>query len=147
VGFKVGGGRPRGDDGQLLILIAFFGVVLILFVAVVVDVSAAFLLRRGLASQADGAALAAAQSIDLDAFYSGNVTGDLLPLGDVDDTVDDYVAKNFPETEVVSVDLVDGGTAVHVTLRRHLDLPLSPPGYEEGVDVTAEATARLPLRP
>jgi hypothetical protein len=42
---------------------------------------------------------------------------------------------------------VDGGTAVNVRLQRHLDLPLSPPGYEDGVDVTAEATARLPLRP
>jgi uncharacterized membrane protein len=137
--------RPRGDDGQLLILIAFFGVVLILFVAVVVDVSAAFLARRGLASEADGAALAAAQSVDKPAFYAGNA-GDVLPLGDVAQAVDDYVAANFPDTEVVAVDLVDAGTSVTVTLRKHLPLPLAPPGYDDGVDVTATATARLPLR-
>jgi uncharacterized membrane protein len=139
--------RPRGDDGQLLVLITFFAVVLMLLVVVVVDVSAAFLVRRGLASEADGAALAAAQSVDLDTFYAGGTTGDLLPLGDVEAVVDDYVATNFPETEVVDVDLVDGGTAVSVTLRRHLDLPLAPPGFDDGVDVTADATARLPLRP
>jgi Flp pilus assembly protein TadG len=139
--------RPQGDDGQLLILIAFFAVVLILFVAVVVDVSAAFLARRGLASQADGAALNAAQSLDLDAFYAGRTTDGLLPLGDVEQAVNDYVSANFPDTEVVAVDLTDGDTAVEVTLRRHLALPLSPPGYEGGVDVTAAATARLPLRP
>jgi uncharacterized membrane protein len=138
--------RPRGEDGQLLVLIAFLGVVLILFVAVVVDASAAFLVRRGVASEADGAALAAAQSVDLDAFYAGRTGGDLLPLGDVAAVVDDYVAT-FPGTAVVAVDLVDGGTAVSVTLRRHLALPLSPPGYERGVDVSATATARLPLRP
>lgn len=137
--------RPRGDDGQLLILIAFFGVVLILFVAVVVDASAAFLARCGLASQADGAALDAAQSVDLTAFYAGQA-GDVLPLGDVEAAVDDYVTANFPGTDVVAVDLADRGTSVVVTLRRHLALPLSPPGWEQGVDVTASATARLPLR-
>ncbi|HEV2890564.1 MAG TPA: pilus assembly protein TadG-related protein [Frankiaceae bacterium] len=137
--------RRRGEDGQLLVLTAFLGVVLILLVAVVVDVSAAFLARRNLSSQADGAALAAAQSLDLDAYYAGE-GGDLLPLGDVDEAVRDYVAANFPGTTVEDVDLVDGGTAVSVTLSTHLDLPLSPPGFEGGIDVTAGATARLPLR-
>lgn len=137
--------RPRGEDGQVLVLTAFLAVVLVLLVAVVVDVSAAFLARRNLASQADGAALAAAQSVDLDAFYRGE-GGDLLPLGDVDAVVRDYVAANFPGTVVEDVRLSDGGTAVSVTLRTHVDLPLSPPGFEGGVDVTADATARLPLR-
>lgn len=138
--------RLSGDDGQMLILIAFFGVVLILFVAVVVDVSAAFLARRGLSSQADGAALAAAQSVDLDAFYAGT-GGDLLPLADAENTVESYITANFPGTQILDVSVVDGGTAVTVRLERHLDLPLSPPGYEGGIDVTADATARLPLRP
>lgn len=137
--------RPEGEDGQLLILTAFLGVVLILLVAVVVDASAAFLARRGLASQADGAALAAAQRVDLAAFYKTDGTGD-LPLGDVDEVVRDYVAANFPDTTVEDVTLTDGARAVTVTLRRHVDLPLSPPGFEGGIDVTADATARLPVR-
>lgn len=137
--------RPKGDDGQLLVLIAFFGVVLVLFVAVIVDASAAFLARRSLSSQADGAALAAAQSLDLDAFYNGP-GGESLPLADVGETARGYVDANFPGTEVLDVHLSDDGTAVTLTLRRHVRLPLSPPGYEDGVDVTASATARLPLR-
>lgn len=137
--------RPRGDDGQLLILTAFLAFVLILLVVVVVDVSAAFLVRRELASQADGAALAAAQRVDLAAYYAGEGS-DVLPLADVDDTVRDYVAANFPGTAVKDVRLTDGGTAVSVTLRTRLDLPLAPPGFADGVDVTAAATARLPLR-
>jgi Flp pilus assembly protein TadG len=137
--------RLKGDDGQLLILIAFFAVVLILFVAVIVDASAAFLARRSLASQADGAALAAAQNLDLDAFYNGP-GGESLPLADVSETARDYVDANFPGTEILDVHLSNDGTAVTLTLRKHLRLPLSPPGYGDGVDVTASATARLPLR-
>jgi uncharacterized membrane protein len=119
--------------------------VLVLLVAVVVDVSAAFLARRGLASQADGAALAAAQRVDLAAFYTGSGEGP-LPLGDVEPAVRDYVAANFPGTAVDDVRLAAGGTAVVVTLRRHVPLPLAPPGWRDGIDVTAAATARLPVR-
>jgi Flp pilus assembly protein TadG len=136
--------RPRDDEGQLLILTAFFALVLFLLVAVVVDASAAFLARRGLAGTADGAALAAAQSVDLTAFYEGSGDG-LLPLGEVDAAVAAYVDSYGDDAEVVAVDLVDG-TTVEVTLRRHLALPLAPPGYGDGVDVTATARARLPLR-
>lgn len=126
----------------MLVLTAFFVAVLVLLVAVVVDASAAFLARRGLAGTADGAALAAAQAVDLTAFYGGS-GGDLLPLGDVERAVADYVTD--PATEVVAVD-VENGTTVVVTLRRHVALPLSPPGYGGGIDVTARARARLPLR-
>lgn len=132
----------RGEDGSMLVLTAFFVAVLVLLVAVVVDASAAFLARRSLASTADGAALAAAQSVDLAAFYDGT-GGDLLPLGDVEAAVAAYVTD--PATEVLAVEVVDGTTVV-VTLRRHLALPLSPPGYGDGVDITAQARARLPLR-
>ncbi len=137
--------RPRGEDGQLLILTAFFAVVLVLLVAVVVDASAAFLARRALASQADGAALAAAQSVDLRAYYDGDAR-DVLPLADVTAVVEDYVGTYYPGTTVTAVDLVDGGTAVTVSLERHLALPLAPPGYSDGVDVRADATARLVSR-
>jgi uncharacterized membrane protein len=126
----------------MLVLTAFFVAVLVLLVAVVVDASAAFLARRRLAGTADGAALAAAQAVDLTAFYGGS-GGDLLPLGDVEAAVAAYVTE--PGTEVVGVEVVDGTTVV-VTLRRHLALPLAPPGYGNGVDVTAQARARLPLR-
>jgi uncharacterized membrane protein len=135
----------REEDGQVLVLTLFLAVVLLLFVTVVVDTSAAFLGRRALAGDADAAALAAAQSVDLDAYYAGRATAD-LPLAGVSDAVTGYVAS-LPDTEVDDVHLDDGGTTVTVTLRRHLALPLAFPGYGAGVDLTATATARLPVRP
>ncbi len=134
--------RRRGDDGSVLLLTIFLGVVAILATAVVVDASAAFLARRSLASQADGAALHAAQHVDLDAFYAGD--GTLLPLADAEQAVRDYVATHFPGTEVAGVST--DGTTVTVRLERRLDLPLAPPGYADGVTVTADATARLQVR-
>jgi len=126
------------EDGQVLILTVFLAVVLVGLVAVVVDASAAFLARRSLAGTADGAALAAAQEIDLPAYYR---TGD-LDLAGATETVATYVGDS------ATVDAVDvTGDTVTVTLRRHLALPLSPPGYAAGIDVTAAATARLRARP
>jgi uncharacterized membrane protein len=137
--------RPD-EDGQVLVLTLFLAVVLLLFVTVVVDTSAAFLGRRSLAGDADGAALVAAQSVDLDAYYAGQATTD-LPLAGVNDTVDRYVAGLPTPTDVDDVHLDAAGTTVTVTLRRHLALPLAFPGYGAGVDLTATATARLPRRP
>jgi uncharacterized membrane protein len=130
--------RRARDDGTVLLLTLFLGLVLVLATAVVVDASAAFLARRSLAGQADGAALAAAQQVDLTAFYRGD--GDLLPLADAQETVDEYVSDNFPGTTVAAVST--DGTTVTVVLARPLPLPLAPPGYA-AVTITAEATARL----
>ena len=58
-------GRRRGDDeGTVLLLTLGLSVVLLLLVAVVVDVSAVVLAKRGVSSVADGAAVAAAQQPD-----------------------------------------------------------------------------------
>lgn len=129
----------RRDDGTVLLLTIFLGLVLVLATVVVVDASAAFLARRTLASQADGAALAAAQEVDLGAFYAGS--GDLLPLADPTDTVTAYVTEHFPGTRVTDVET--DGTTVTVTLERPLRLPLALPGWSNDATVTATATARL----
>lgn len=129
----------RRDDGTVLLLTVFLGLVLVLATVVVVDASAAFLARRSLASQADGAALAAAQEVDLAAYYAG--TGDDLPLADARAVVEAYVAAHFPGTAVAAV--TTDGTTVTVALERALDLPLAPPGYARRVTVTAQATAVL----
>lgn len=135
--------RRGRDDGSVLLLTVFLGLVAVVATAVVVDASAAFLARRSLAGQADGAALHAAQHVDLDAFYAGQ--GDLLPLADAEAAAADYVATHFPDTAVAAV--TTDGTTVTVTLERRLALPLAPPGYGDGVTITADATARLRRRP
>lgn len=135
--------RRRDDEGTVLLLTLFLGLVLVLATVVVVDASAAFLAHRTLASQADGAALRAAQEVDLGAFYTGS--GDLLPLADPASTVEAYVAEHVPGTTVASVET--DGTSVTVTLVRPLRLPLAPPGWANDATVTASATARLLRHP
>lgn len=129
----------RDDRGTVLLLTLILGLVLILATVVVVDASAAFLARRSLSSQADGAALHAAQSVDYAAFYAGD--GDLLPLADVERAAEEYVATHFPGTFVSGV--TSDGHTVTVTLHKPLRLPLAPPGHAGTVTVTATATARL----
>lgn len=131
--------RPRGEDGTVLLLTTFLGIVLVLGVVVVVDASAAFLARRGLAGAADGAALSAAQHVDWDAYYAGS--GDLLPLAGAEAAVTAYVDAHYPGTTVAAVET--DGTTVTVSLERPLRPPLAPPGFARDLTVTAAATARL----
>ena len=52
----------RGESGQTTLLIAGFAVVLLMAIAAVVDVTAAYLQRQALITVADGAALAGADA-------------------------------------------------------------------------------------
>jgi Flp pilus assembly protein TadG len=74
-----GPGRERGEDGQVMLLMVFFAVIIAGLITVVVDVSTVFLAQRQMQSTADGAALAAAQQVDLPAIYAGDL-GPELPL-------------------------------------------------------------------
>jgi uncharacterized membrane protein len=142
----------RGDEGQLAILIIGYTVIAALLVTVVVDLSHAFLYRRALAAAADGAAVAAASSPDLDALYRHG-TADGLPL---DQTaarraVEQYVADaelagRFRGLEVASVDV--RGDAVAVTFVARLRLPVlnSVVNDADGRLVAATATAVVPLQ-
>lgn len=61
---------PRDDTGTILVLLLGFTAVLLLMVAVVVNVSSIVLAKRGVASATDGAAVAAAQELDLRVLYA-----------------------------------------------------------------------------
>ena len=64
----------RGERGSVLLLgIGLLGVCL-LAVAVVIDAGAAFQQRQALLAVADGASLAGAQALDLDAYYAQGAT-------------------------------------------------------------------------
>lgn len=84
-------GRTRQDDGSVLLLVIGLSTVLLLLVAVVVDVSAVVLAKRGLSSVVDGAAVAAAQQLDVAAIRANGLGGQLsLDPAAVDDTVASY---------------------------------------------------------
>ena len=70
------------DDGQVMLLMIFFAVIIAALITVVVDVSTVFLAQREMQSTADGAALAATQQPDLRAVYTSSL-GPRLPLSHV----------------------------------------------------------------
>ena len=140
--------RRRDESGQTTVLIVGFALVLAMAVAMVVDVSAAYLQRQGLDTVADGAALRGA---DLGAtgreVYAGGVPEGRLELtaGAVRSSVQDYLASSgaysaYPGLSFsVHVDPRTSSVTVHVTAP--LDLPLTVPGSPDVATIGATGSA------
>lgn len=145
--------RPaiKCDEGSVLLLVVGLIPVLFLLLAVGVDASTLFIHRRALSSTADAAALAAAQSADLQRFYRGEATAD-LPI-DCDAARRKVEAMLTPDrldaraggAQLESIDC--DRTTVSVQLRSRAELPFAHfGGIAPTVDVRGHATARSPLR-
>ncbi len=140
------GPRFVDDRGSVLILGIGLVVVCLLAIAVAVDASAAFLQRRALMAIGDAAALAGAQAIDLDAYYSNGATpGTRLAPGLVVQAAREHVT-HAPAGSRVSIDaIVTDGTTVIVRLSSPLELPFFSAMATEPVRI--ESAARLDYRP
>ena len=139
----------RGDDGTVLVLVLGFAMVLVLMVGVVVNVSAAVLARRAVASAADGAAVAAAQAVDEAAVRSAGLSGQRVPLspGEARERVAAYgrqVAQTQPGLTLTVT--VDGGTASVVAVR-DVRLPFARLVGLRPLRVEATGRARAPISP
>ncbi len=139
-------GLPR-DEGSILILSLGFIVVCIIALAVVVDASTVFLARRALQSQADGAALAGAQAIDLEAYYERGAGGRIgIDAAGVRSAVERHVRRDPGDARLMSVVLRDD--IVLVAMRDRVRPPfsgwLTPTG---AYDLDVEAGAVLSYRP
>lgn len=129
-------------------LMIAFGLCLLLLIAAVTDLSAAFLRRQSATSLADGAALAASDAAAAAAVYSG--------------TEDAYV--RFDETAVagaVEVYLREVGayaaypglvpqvqvdaTVVTVRITMPYDLPIPVPGVADTVTIDADSSVQMPI--
>lgn len=143
--------HPRDDEGTVLVLLLGFTAVLLLMVAVVVNVSAVVLAKRAVASAADGAAVSAAQSLDLDALYAGGLAEGRIPLdaGEAADRVAAYEAGAQGGQPGLQLRMagIDGGTTVVVQGRRTVELPFGRILGFAPVRVEAEARARAPVAP
>ena len=140
--------RRRDERGQATLMIVGFAFVLAMAVAMVVDASAAYLQRQGLATVADGAALRGA---DLGAtgreVYTSGVPEDRLDVtaAAVRAAVDAPLAETgayaaFPGlTFTVDVDPATDRVTVHV--EAPLDLPLTVPGSPGVATVGASGSA------
>ena len=153
--------RPRGEDGQLTLLIIGCVAIAAVLVVVGVDASKVFLARRALSSAADAAALAAAQALDKDAIYTGTAgsCGGLLPLDPVDaarraelalDDQGDALRGTFVSVDEPATTVRADTVAVHLSGRVGLPfgsvLALLVPGHPDGtVRVDADAHAQSPL--
>jgi Flp pilus assembly protein TadG len=140
--------RRRDERGQTTLLIVGFALVLVMAIAMVVDVSAAYLQRQGLNTVADGAALRAA---DLGAtgeeVYGGGVPQGRLTLSAdrIRASVRTFLASSgayeaYPGLSFdVDVDAPSSTVTVHVTAP--LDLPLTVPGSPDVAAVGATGSA------
>ena len=133
--------RCQGDDGTILVLTLGFVLVLVVMVGVVVNVSSVVLAKRGVASAADGAAVSAAQALDLNTLYAEGLDAQVpLSYGDADARVQAYAAdaRSGQPGLQLSLASVAGGTAVVEGVR-----VVRPPFPLFGTgDVTVRAVAR-----
>jgi uncharacterized membrane protein len=147
------------DDGQLLLLVIAFTLIVALLITVVVNASRLFLMRRSLTALADGAAVVAANGIDEAAFYTRGGRDGTVPLDDAaaEALVRDYLEAYFRADENVDrfpglrlVDVSTSGGVATVTLRVRVALPFVnavSDDFARGVPVEATASARLEMRP
>lgn len=137
---------PR-DKGSILVLSLGFIVICILALAVVVDASTVFLARRALQSQADGAALAGAQAIDLEAYYARGASARIeLDASGIRAAVERHARRDPGDGRLTGVTL--RGDVVEVTMTDRVRPPfsgwLTPSG---AYDLDVEAGAVLSYRP
>jgi Flp pilus assembly protein TadG len=143
--------RRNDDEGTVLVLLLGFTAVLMLLVAVVVNVSSVILAKRGLASATDGAAVSAAQSLDLDELYAAGLDAERIPLSEAEAAsrvaaYEAQAAAGQPGLQL-SVDISLDGTTAIVRGVRIVELPFGRILGFQPVRVEAEARARAPTRP
>ena len=141
------GDEGSGDEGSVLLLVLGFAGLLILLVAVVADASAVILAKRNVASAADGAAVSAAQALDLEVLRAEGLDEQIpLDLGEARTRVAAYEGQVRGEQPGLRLTvLLEGRTAV-VTGSRTVQLPFRLPGTGP-VRVSAVARAQAPVVP
>lgn len=147
--------RVRGDapdGGQLLLLVLGYLGIAAALIGVVVDASAVFLAQRALSATADGAALAAAQTLDERRLYGAGVPLDRLPLSPSGVAAaaasyldDDGAPRRF---DALTLATATDGTTATVTLGTAVELPFSGGflGVRGPTALRVAASARSPLR-
>ena len=138
--------RARDERGTAVPLMIGFALVIAMTIALVVNVSAAFLHRQGLDTLADGAALSGADAGAEGAeVYAGGLDNRSLVLtrDRAQAGVRDYLAavgahRDFPG---LRFDVVIRDNRVVVTLDAPVDFPLTVPGGPTSARVSATGAA------
>ena len=139
--------RVRDDEGSILPLSIFFGVLALVLVLVVVAASSLYLERKRLFTVADGAALVGAEAFELEqvAVASDGSLSVGLDDRDIRSAVESYLGENpmndFDGLEIVDAHSVDGRSAT-VTLRAQWRPPVMSVLVPDGLPVEVTAVAR-----
>ena len=138
--------RARDEQGQVTVLVIGFFLIVATLIGVVVDASAAYLQRQRLANLADGAALAAADAVDLQTLYAQGV-GDSLALSGAaaEQQVGAYLTAAGADVPALRWSVAVEGDEVVVRVSGRLDLPLRVPGTPGSVRVGATGAAQAAL--
>lgn len=144
-------GGTETERGQVSLMIIGFTLVLLMTAAVVVNASAAYLHRQGLATVADGAALTGADLGVAGIYDEGIPQQRLMPLPEeVRAAVADYLTRTgarqrYPDLRAdVRVDV--GARTVEVVLRSRRQFLLRLPGLPQHADVAARGRAAVAVR-
>lgn len=138
--------RARDQRGQTSLMIIGFAAVLILAVAVVVDASAAYLQRQGLATLADGAALHGADggARGLETYTTGLADDRLTQAAPgARAAVADYFRASdaYRRYPGLTYEVRAEGERIVVHVRAPLDLPLRVPGSPGSATIGARGSA------
>ncbi len=135
------------DEGSAIVLILGLIVICLLALAVVVDVSTVYLARRSLQAQADAAALAGAQAIDLDHYYAHGASDRIrLNPSAVRGAVERQVRRDAGDARLTAVSV--RGDIVYVGMTDRVRPPFSGWLTAQGAyDLQVEAGATLRYRP
>lgn len=138
--------RSRDERGSVAPLIIGLAAVVVLLVAVVVDASAAYLRRQGLAALSDAAALAATEGLQGEQVYAGGL-GEKAAIDPA--TAKRYVAQHLREAGALRrypglrFQVITRNRTVVVRLRAPLRLPLPVPGVVEQPTIAAAAASEV----
>lgn len=139
-----------GDEGSILPLAIFYGVLALVVVLLVTAASSLYLERKRLFTVADGAALAGAEAYDLDTITTSPDTVDPhLESADVASAVDDYLAaENGPDFDALRVDRAEStdGRSATVELSARWSPPIVSPFVPGGIRIDVTSTARSVFR-
>lgn len=135
----------RDERGQVTVMIVGLTFILLVTIAVVVDASAAYLQRSGLATVADGAALAGTEALDLQAGYEHGFEDPVLSESLAREAITSYLhdtgaSERFPG---LTCTLRVQGDEVRVDVHAPLDLPLRVPGSPTTATIGATGSAKL----
>ena len=128
------GDRVRDESGSVLITGLLLSIALMMILGAAVDIGHAFIVRRELIAQADDAALAGSQALNLDALHQGQLALD--PTQAQQDALQALPASDQQDAEAVATD-----ASVTVRLQQTIPTILLRLVGLPTLTITAQATA------